>query len=317
LDLARADAAGQFQLVTSNDLTIASVSPFAAVTGRVLPELEVYLGLRRDQIRFDNRDFMQAANSFDAWPGVTSPKINVTLGRIDSRMWPQVSLSWAEAFHANDPRIGTGAGIGNGTGSGRGDLIIAAREYQMFATKLVGGNEIRVTLAHITNSAELAKIDPDTGLQEDVGPSLNRFLTLAVRRRMRAGFWQLSWSEADAQDRELGTPVPEAPRAIVDAVGGLNRLAFGLAAKAEYEYVKAKPLGDGFTGVPLQEIRLALSKGFLDGRWQFSMNGQLNSGYTGQTLETLAVGNEPAPFERPVGVPSRSYASLSAVYTFR
>jgi hypothetical protein len=134
---------------------------------------------------------------------------------------------------------------------------------------------------------------------------------------MRAGFWQLSWSEADAQDRELGTPVPEAPRAIVDAVGGLNRLAFGLAAKAEYEYVKAKPLGDGFTGVPLQEIRLALSKGFLDGRWQFSMNGQLNSGYTGQTLETLAVGNEPAPFERPVGVPSRSYASLSAVYTFR
>jgi len=36
-------------------------------------------------------------------------------------------------------------------------------------------------------------------------------------------------------------------------VGALKRLPFGLLAKAEYEYVKAKPLGDGFTGVTLQE----------------------------------------------------------------
>ena len=53
-----------------------------------------------------------------------------------------------------------------------------------------------------------------------------------------------------------------------------------------------RSLGDGFTGVPLQEIRLALTKGLVDGRWQLSVNGQLNNGYTGQTLETLAVGNE-------------------------
>ena len=308
LDLARADDAGRFQLVTSNDLTITSVSPFAAVTGRVLPWAQVYAGLRRDEVDFDNRDKLGPTNSFQTWTGLTSPKVNATFGREDAALLPQVSLSWAKAFHANDPRIGTG--------DGRGDLMIQAREFQLFATKRVLGNEVRLTLAHITNAAELAKIDPDTGLQENVGPSTNRFMTLAVRRRVSRGFVQVSWSQADARDRQDGTPIPEAPRTLVDAVGGLNRLPFGLAGKAEYEYVKAKPLGDGFTGVPLQEIRLALNKEFADGRWRLSVNGQLVNGYTGQTLETLAVGNETAAFERPVGVPTRSYAGLAAVYTF-
>ncbi len=308
LDLAKADAGGTFQLVTGNDLTITDLSPFAAVTGRILPQVQVYLGLRRDEVRFDNRDNLQAANSFNAWPGTTSPKVNITFGRLNAPILPEVSFSWAKAFHANDPRIGTG--------SDRGDLIIQAREYQMFATKQILGNEVRLTLAQITNSAELAKIDPDTGLQDDIGPSINRFLTLAVRRRWSRGSMQVSWSEADARDRLLGQPVPEAPRTIVDAVGNVERLSFGLGAKIEYEYVKAKPLGDGFTGLPLQEIRMALTKSFVDGRWQLSLNGQLNRGYTGQTLETLAVGSEPVPFERPVGVPTRSYAALSGVYTF-
>ncbi|WP_348269648.1 TonB-dependent receptor [Edaphobacter paludis] len=308
LDLAKADNAGQFQIATSNDLTITNISPFAAVSGRILPQFQAYLGLRRDQIRFDNRDNIQSASSFNSWPGTTSPKINLTFGRPNASVFPQIALSWAKAFHANDPRIGDG--------SGRGDLIIQAREYQLFATKQVFGNEVRLTLAHITNSAELAKIDADTGLQENVGPSINRFLTLAIRRRLSRGFLQISWSAADARDRQLGEPIPEAPRTIIDAVGGLNQLPLGLAVKGEYEYVKAKPLGDGFTGVPLQEIRLALTKSFVDGRWQVSVNGQLNNGYTGQTLETLAVGNETAAFERPVGVPSRSYAVVSANYSF-
>jgi hypothetical protein len=266
------------------------------------------LGIRRDQLHFSNNDNLQATNSFRAWPGTTSPKVSLTFGKPDGPALPQVSLSFGEAFHANDPRIGSG--------TGRGDLIIQAREFRLFAAKRVLGNEVRVTLAHITNAAELAKIDPDTGLQHNVGPSINRFLTLAVKRPLSRGFVQLSWSEADARDRQFGSPIPEAPRMIVDAVGGVNRLPLGLAAKAEYEYVKAKPLGDGFNGVPLQEIRLAVTRSFEDGRWQISINGQLNSGYTGQTLETLAVGSEPAAFERLVGVPTRSYAALSAVYSF-
>lgn len=86
--------------------------------------------------------------------------------------------------------------------------------------------------------------------------------------------WQISWAQADARNRNDGTPVPEAPRMIIDAVGSLNQLPWNLGAQAEYEYVKAKPLGDGFTGMPLQEIRMALHKSFMDGRWQVSLNSQ-------------------------------------------
>jgi hypothetical protein len=308
LDLAHADAQSHFTLVTSNDLTITGLSPFAAITGKPLAWMQVYLGLRRDEINFENRDNLVAANSFSAWPGTTSPKLSITLGEPDSKFLPKVSFSFGKAFHANDPRIGTG--------SVRGNLIIQARVYQMFATQQIAGTEVRLTLGRVANSAELAKIDPDTGLQEDVGPSVNRYLTLAVRRRFTRGFVQASWSEADARDRLLGQPIPEAPRMIADASAGINRLPLGLDLKGEFEYVKAKPLGDGFTGVPLREIRLNLNKPFADGRWLVSLNGQLNNGYTGQTLETLAVGAEPTPFERPTGVPARSYGGGSIKYNF-
>jgi hypothetical protein len=90
----------------------------------------------------------------------------------------------------------------------------------------------------------------------------------------------------------------------------------GLSAKAEYEYVKAKPLGDGFNGVPLQEIRIAASRSFQDGRWVVSLYGQLNHGYTGQTTETLAVGDETVPTEQVVGVRAPSSGGISAAYSF-
>lgn len=313
LNLAKADDHGVFHLVTSNDLTITDLSPYAAVNGRYGRNFQVYLGARRDQILFNNQDLLQPANSFDTWTGTTSPKVNVTLGRVDAPVLPQVAFSYGKAFHANDPRIGNGDGEGGG---GPGDLIIQAREFQLLATKIVANTQIQLTLVRVSNSAELAKIDPDTGLQQNQGPSLNRYLTLSVLRRPRRGMWQISWSQADARDRDDGTPVPEAPRMIVDAVGMLNQLVWGMSAQAEYEYVKAKPLGDGFTGVPLQEIRMALHKSFQDGRWQVSLNGQLVNGFTGQTTETLAVGNEKVPSERVVGVPTASYASVSVLYSF-
>ncbi|MBE7158755.1 MAG: hypothetical protein INR62_10035, partial [Rhodospirillales bacterium] len=203
------------------------------------------------------------------------------------------------------------------TGSGQGSLLIQAREYQIVALKQIEATELRLTLSQVTNSAELAKIDADTGLQEDVGPSRNRFLTLSARHRFDRGWLQASWSAADARDRQSGQPIPEAPRTIVDAICGFNRLPLGLNAKAEFEYVKAKPLGDGHTGIPVREIRLALDRSFRDGRWLLALDGQLNRGYSGQTLETLAISPEPAPFERPVGIPLRSYGILSLTYFFR
>jgi hypothetical protein len=45
-------------------------------------------------------------------------------------------------------------------------------------------------------------------------------------------------------------------------------------------------------------------------------NFLLVSGYTGETTETLALPTDPVPFERVVGVPLKSYVSLSWTYYF-
>jgi hypothetical protein len=67
---------------------------------------------------------------------------------------------------------------------------------------------------------------PDTGLQFDEGPSQNRYLTASARHYFRAGLLQASVSKADALDLSDGTPVPEAPRLIMDVLEALDRLAF-------------------------------------------------------------------------------------------
>ena len=81
--------------------------------------------------------------------------------------------------------------------------------------------------------------------------------------------------------------------------------------------MKAKPLGDGFTGVPVTEIRGAVLRTFREDRMSMAANFMIANGYTGQTTETLALPNEPEPFERAVGVPLKSYVSLSWTYRFR
>jgi hypothetical protein len=63
------------------------------------------------------------------------------------------------------------------------------------------------------------KIDPDTGLQFDEGPSRNQYITVSARHYFRAGLLQASVPKADARGRSNGKPVPEAPRLIVDVLG--------------------------------------------------------------------------------------------------
>ena len=309
LDLAHADPAGVFHLVTSNDLTITGFGPFAALQVDLPHTLQIYAGIRRDQIHFSNTDKLTPANSYAQTPGVTGPKLTLTWGRPSGSPLPQLAFSFGKAFHANDPRIGSG--------TGRGALLIQSRAFQLVASKAVAGTELRLTLAHQTNSEELAKIDPDTGLQQDTGPSVNRYLTLTARRRYSRGFLQASWSQANATDRLLHQPVPEAPRLIIDSIATIDHLPFGATAKAEFEYVGRKPLGDGFGSLPLREIRFDLEKPFRDGRWILSANGELANGASGQTLETFALPPEPTPLERVVGVPLRSYATVSLRYEFR
>ena len=78
----------------------------------------------------------------------------------------------------------------------------------------------------------------------------------------------------------------------------------------------AKPLGEGFVGVPVTEIRGAALRPFLDRRLSIAANFLIAHGYTGQTTEVLSYPIGTEPLEQVVGVPLKSYVSLSLTYYF-
>jgi hypothetical protein len=299
---------GPFQQVTANNVTLNFVTPFVALDGNILTWLHYNLGWRRDQIGFDNTDLLTPANSYHLWVGVNSPKATLTAMAPGNSPLPTVSLSFGEAFFTNDPRIGTG--------TMQGTPVSRAHSYQLVAIKSILGTEFRVTLGHITQEQSLAKIDPDTGLQFNEGPSRNRYVTASARRAFRFGFLQATVSKADARDLSDGAPIPEAPRMIVDFLGAIERLPFGLHARAEFEEVGRKPLGDGFVSVPVREFRGALARPFANGKLNAGVNFLIASGYTGQTTEVLALPGEGEPFERVTGVRLPSYVTASLSYRF-
>ena len=299
---------GPFEKVTANNITLEFLTPFAAIDGHILPWLHYDLGWRRDQIGFDNTDLLTPANSLHRWRAVDSPKATLALVPPDARPLPSVSLSWGQAFFTNDPRIGGG--------TQEGSLVSRAHSYQMVVSQTIRHTDFRVTLGRVTQEASLAKIDADTGLQFNEGPSRNRYMSVAARRSFRNGLLQASVAKADARDLSDGTPVPEAPRLIVDVLGTLDRLPFGLHARAEFEDVGRKPLGDGFNSVSVREFRGALVREFCNRRLTAGVHFQIASGYTGQTTEVLALPGEGDPFERVTGVFIPSYATVSLSYRF-
>jgi hypothetical protein len=174
-----------------------------------------------------------------------------------------------------------------------------------------------LSLLRVSNSQELAKIDPDTGLQQSVGPSLVRALTVSARRRFSFGSLQATFARAQARNRLTGRDIPEAPRLIWDVSASTFRLPARLRAAGEFEYIGRKPLGDGFTAVPVREIRGSLTRSFHSESLEAGVHFLLASGYTGQTLETLQLANETIPTERVVGVRNPSYAGVSLAYHFK
>jgi hypothetical protein len=306
-DSASPAAYGAFQKVTANNVTLDDLAPYLAIDGRLTSWLHYDLGWRRDEIGFVDTDLLNPANSYRGWIGVDSPKANLSLIAPERLPLPSVSFSFGQTFFTNDPRIGIG--------TARGTPVSRAHAYQMVLHKTIGATDVRVTLGRITQEQSLAKIDPDNGLQFDEGPSRNRYITVAARHFFRGGFVQASVSKADARDLSDGTPVPEAPRLIADVLGTLDRLPFGLRARAEFETVGRKPLGDGFVSVPVREFRGALARQF-GNRLEAGINILIASGFTGQTTEVLALPNEPAAFERLVGVRLPSYVALSLSYRF-
>ena len=303
---------GPFTPVDSNNVTIASLSPYIAAEGALTRYFRYYLGWRRDEIDFDNDDLLHAENSFQKWVGVNSPKATVSFLPKDSWYVPLISLSFGQAFFTEDPRIGTGTTPGT--------PVATAHSYQLVASKTIHQTDVRLTLGHVTSSAELAKIDPDTGLQFDQGPSRLRFMTIAVRRNFRSASLLATFSKADARDLDTGQPTPEAPRTLFDLLGTIQKLPFRLQARGEFEYVGTKPLGTGClpvltaecTGTPVKEFRGALVRPFWNGRMDAGVNFLIASGYTGQTTENFY----PSDIQEVVGVRIPSYASLSLTYRF-
>jgi hypothetical protein len=301
---------GPFEPVTANNVTIKDVAPYVALNGAIEKNFRYSLGFRRDEIAFDNQDLLVPKHSFDRWTGVNLPKATVSFQPSDHSILPFIALSTGQAFFTNDPRIGTGATT-NAT------LVSRAHSYQLVTSKTIKSTELRLTLGHVTTEASLAKIDPDTGLQQNEGRGRLRFLTVSARRYFRGGMLQGSFSQADARDLANGAPIPEAPRMIFDVLGTLDRLPLRLQARSEFQYVRGKPLGDGFSGVPVKEFRLALFRPFAEGRMSVGMNLFIAGGFTGETTETLALPTESTPIERIVGVRLPSYVSLSYTYRFR
>jgi hypothetical protein len=299
------------QPATDNNLTMSFYSPFVSADGTILRVLHYNVGYRRDQVSVDNQDLYRPNLSFLRHASINSPKGTITLlPPASASFLPTVSLSYGQSFHVNDPRIGTTAIEG-------GTIVSKARSYQLVVSKTVARTEFRMTLEHVTTAQQLARISNDTGLQEDVGPGILKSLTFTARRNFRYGFLQGSFARADARDRLTGEPTPEAPRLIWDVLGTMDRLPFHLLARGEYEEVGRKPLGDGFVGVPVREFRGAIVRPFESKGMDVGVNFLIASGYGGQTLETLALPGEAAPFERITGFPLKSYLTASFTYHFR
>lgn len=317
---------GPFTPVDGNNVTIGSFTPYIAAEGNTARYFRYYLGWRRDEIDFDNQDLLHIQNSFQKWVGVNSPKATISFLPKESWYVPRLSLSFGESFFTEDPRIGLGSGIG--TGPAFNPLVARAHSYQLVATKTFHHTDVKLTLGHVTSSAQLGKIDPDTGLQIDEGPGRLRFMTVAVRETFQFGSFLATFSKADARDLATGAPTPEAPRTIVDLLGAIQKLPFHLQAQGEFEYVGVKPLGTGCDpanmnaecrGIPVKEFRGALVRTFLDGRLDAGINFLIASGYTGQTTEYFSypsINPNPDQIQQVVGVRIPSYASVSFTYRF-
>ncbi len=332
---------GPFVKIDANNVTIAPITPYVAGQGQLSKYIHYYLGWRRDEIFIDNQDLISPTNSWNQWVGVNSPKATLTLVPEESWRVPLIAFSFGESFFTEDPREGTPL-----NGPTAVDPVETARSYQLVASKTFNRTGLKLTLGHETQSAEYGKIDPDQGLQYDLGPGRIRYLAFTMQQSLAHGALLATFEQADARLLDVATSsiTPEAPRLIGDLTGTYQNLPFQLQAKAEFEYVGRKvvgtscdpsqPLtgGSGYClGVPNKEFRLAVARPFLEGRFNVGVNMMIASGWTGQTTGNFATaavygpglvglgsnGLVPAdPVSEVVGVRLPSYASVTLTYRF-
>jgi hypothetical protein len=338
------DSYGPLVRIDGNNVTISPVSPYVAAQGGLGGHLDYYAGFRRDEIFINNQDLITPANSWNRMVGLNSPKATLTFVPGALRIAPRVALSFGKSFFTEDPREGTAL-----NGAGKVDSVETARSYQLVASKALHKTEVKITLGHESQTAEYGKIDPDQGLQFDLGPGRIRFLAATLRQVFGHGSMLATFEQADARLIHTSfSVVPEAPRLIGDLTGTYDRLPFHIQAKGEFEYVGQKVAGQGCNeasylsgdpnalkeyclGVPNKEFRFAAARPFDDGRLNVGVNTMIASGWTGQTTENFgamgtfapgAVGlaaNDlvPAnPVSEVVGVRIPSYASVNLTWRF-
>lgn len=329
---------GPFLKVDGNNVTIEPISPYIAAEGAVSRYFRYYLGWRRDEIFIDNQDLVTPVNSWNRLVGLNSPKATLTFFPKNSWWVPQVAFSFGKSFFTEDPRIGAAVQQTPTGAPETVDPVETARSYQLVASKRIHRTELKLTLGRETQSAEYGKIDPDTGLQFDLGPGRIRYLAATVRQSFSYGSFEATYEQADARDLDTGQVTPEAPRLIGDFSWTYQKLPFHLQAKGEFEYVGRKVVGNGCNqsdtndltsyclGVPNKEFRLALSRPFQNGKIVVGVNMMIARGYTGQTTENFALNYKPGyvgplpavdnPIAEVVGVRIPSYASVNFTYRF-
>jgi hypothetical protein len=343
-DPAAPNSYGPFVKIDGNNVTISPVTPYVAAQGALGSHFNYYAGWRRDEIWIDNQDLITPSNSWSKLVGLNSPKATLSFVSKLSSPAPMISASFGKSFFTEDPREGTAL---NGPASV--DPVETARSYQLVASKTFHKTDVKLTLGHETQSAEYGKIDPDQGLQYDLGPGRIRFLAATVRQTLAYGSLEATFEQADA--RLVGTSfslVPEAPRLIGDLIGTYEKLPFHLQAKGEFEYVVRKVVGNGCNeasymsgdpnalnyyclGIPNKEFRFAAARPFMDGRINVGVNMMIASGWTGQTVENFAAAGvfgpglvglgsnglvAANPVSEVVGVRIPSYASVNLSYHF-
>jgi hypothetical protein len=290
---------GPFAKVLANNVTIRELAPYLALHADLGKHLRIYAGLRHDEIQLINTDKLKPIYSFNEWDKFESPKVTLAWspGTGPVRWLPSAAFSIGQAFFTQDPRISVATPSATGSGA-LASPFERSHSEQLVVDKDFRGTDLRVTLGRTTTTSTLAKIDPDNGLAEDLGPGSLKFLTADLRHQFTFGALQGIVSKADARLDTFngipGTVTPEAPRTIFDVLTTLDRLPLGVHARAEYEYVGHKLLDvgnpdhlDQYEAIPVGETRIALVRSFLDGRLELGTDGLIARGYTGQTTETF------------------------------
>ncbi len=316
-------AYGPLVPVLGNDVTIRELAPYLALRGDIGKRVRIYAGLRHDQIEVKNADKFRSQYSFDVWKGFENPKATITWTPADGKgvQWlPSASFSIGQAFFTEDPRINL-APSATGTGAkALANPFERSHAMQLVLEKEFSNTDVRVTISRTTMTATLAKIDPDNGSAEDLGPDTLKFLTASARHQFAFGTFQAVFSKADARLAAFngvpGTVVPEAPRTIFDALTTFDKMPLGMQGRGEYEYVGHKFLDAGnpnhparYEAIPVGETRLAVMRPFLNGRLQLGAASEIARGYTGQTTETMAPGWRmgQVPYCAPGSGPSGDY----------